>query len=119
MKESPLTLEEVAILAATFPELSWMKPDDWQSVAACCDWDAWIGERWAESRYKLGEEHLALRDALTERRTRIEVRSDCQSYFGAENAPNINDPDDPTCDVDARHDGRDRSEDLWLALTKA
>lgn len=91
-----LTDAEIDIIVATFPELSWMTPDDWQSVASFADWDTWIGETWATSDYALGEEHLALRDALKQREIRVSLREDCRDYFGEDNVPNVNDPDDPT-----------------------
>lgn len=76
-----LTDTEVQLLGRTFSELDWMKPADWQAVAAFNDWRAWIDE---------GEE---LRRLLKRRKNRIEVRRDCRAYFGDANVPNINDPE--------------------------
>ena len=87
--EKPLTEAELVALAATFPELSWIKPADWQSVATFADWRRWIDEadEWRESPD-------ALAKLLTKRRWRIEIRTDCPAYYGQANVENINDPTD-------------------------
>jgi hypothetical protein len=90
----PLTDLEVAALTECFPELSWMKPEDWQRVAAFADWQSWLDD-W-EWRSTEKYEGLLLRCLLGMRSERVAVRRDCRAYFGEVNVPNINDPGDPT-----------------------
>jgi hypothetical protein len=93
-KEKPLTVEEVAALTGRFPELSWMKPEDWQNVASFAGWRAWLDD-W-EWRNDKGYEGLLISCLLELREERVSIRRDCRSYFDADNVPNINDPEDPT-----------------------
>ena len=90
----PLIGEEVAVLAGAFPELSWMRPEDWQSVASYADWPTWLDD-W-EWRSADGYEGLLLSCLVGLRELRVAIRTDCRAYFGEENVPNINDPEDPT-----------------------
>lgn len=85
-----LTASEVSALIAAFPELDWIKPADWQSIAACYDWRSWIDD------WKPIGTSLAISCILGLREQRIAIRKDCRDYFGADNVPNVNDPDDPT-----------------------
>jgi hypothetical protein len=98
-KKETLVKKEVAALTERFPELSWMKPTDWQSVASFADWRSWLDES------ALNEDNQTenwpdyegiLSRLLKHRSNRVEIRKDCRSYFGADNVPNINDPEDPT-----------------------
>jgi hypothetical protein len=94
-EEDEMEEVELAELARVFPELDWMKPKDWQAVAAFADWNSWV----EEFAYREGYAHdsdTALRRMLKLRENRVKVREDCRSYFGEENVPNINDPDEPT-----------------------
>ena len=99
MPDTTLTLAEVAALADAFPELSWMKPEDWQRVASFADWRTWLDD------VALNEEPRPsdwpdydgiLERLLQKRKWRIEVRKDCRAYFGIANVGNINDPGDAT-----------------------
>lgn len=96
MPRHPLTSDEVAVLVATFPELSWIDANGWQSVAISCDWRTWIDEVWSITDYDVRQTHLALKDTLGKRDQRILIREDCRSYYGPGNVDSINDPDDPT-----------------------
>ncbi len=91
-----LTEKDVGELRFRFPELSWIKLDDWQNVATFADWDTWFDEE--ADRCTWGEPDLSCRvQIITKlRKNRIQIRQDCRSYFGEQNVDNINDPDDPT-----------------------
>lgn len=80
-----LSAAEVKALTECFPELSWMKPEDWQKVAEYAGWRAW-----------LDEQEQSCEELLRDRKQRIAVRWTCRCYFGEENVPNINDPTDET-----------------------
>jgi hypothetical protein len=88
-----LTEKEIVVLKKTFPELSWMENVDWQRVGAYSGWrdlfDDWLfGTLWP------GEPEVL--SGLKSKEARRGIRNDCRDYFGEENVPNINDPDDPT-----------------------
>jgi len=91
--EYTLTPEDIAELERVLPELDWMKPADWQAVASFADWRTWMVDFVLDEPFE-HDTHL-LRRMLKLRANRVKVRQDCRSYFGEENVPNINDPDEP------------------------
>ena len=99
MAEDVLSAGELKALAEAFPELSWMKPADWQSVAAFADWRTWLDEMALneEPRTENWPDYVGiLQRLLKERKHRVALREDCRSYFGADSVPNVNDPQDAT-----------------------
>lgn len=90
-----MTEEEFQEVEKTFPELDWMGRDDWKAVAQFSDWETWVNEwAWREG-FEYDDDRVFYR-MLKLRENRVQVRKDCRSYFGKENVPNINDPDEPT-----------------------
>lgn len=98
-QKEPLTQEEVRNLTSAFPELSWMKAKDWQSVAAFTDLRTRIDEAAIQEtpRPEAWPDYAGVLPRLLQIRAwRVEIRKDCRSYFGEANVDNINDPTDPT-----------------------
>jgi hypothetical protein len=99
MSTEPLTTEEIGALTACFPELSWMKEKDWQEVAAFAVWRSSFDEMALneEPRPENWPDYAGiLQRLLKTRRLRRALRADCRAYFGQENVPNVNDPQDST-----------------------
>lgn len=91
-----LTEREIAALTETFPELSWIKPEDWQSVAASAGWRDWLDELLWREEPQHADEAGILGRLLKHRQHRRVIRYDCLQHWGPENVDNINDPGDPT-----------------------
>lgn len=90
----PLTPAEIDQLTRTFPELDWIKPEDWQTVAGFADFRNWIDEYAHRENYP--DDGLELYRMLKLRRNRVHVRQSCRDYWGEANVDNINDPAEDT-----------------------
>ena len=93
MKDRWISEAEILALREAFPELDWMHDADWRLVGAFRDWPKWFDEYALEEQLERGE---ALRKLLESREKRIRVRRHCREYFGMQNVPNVNDPEDET-----------------------
>lgn len=92
-----LAAEDLEELKEKFPELDWMKDKDWQQVATFADWDTWFDEESERCRSVDDDScRIRARVILKLKKNRAQIRKDCRVYYGEENVPNINDPEDPT-----------------------